>query len=152
MHPAIKIAKQFVDLGNKNGQKDMTVLKLMKLAYIAHGYFLVFSGRELFGEEIKAWKYGPVIPEVYIALEAYKDKPITEISDVNDVPLSEDEVSIVEQVFKNYGDWTASQLIEITKKKFTPWHEVTEGGKKYGNDVIIQSKDIWDYYRKLIIE
>ena len=46
MHSAIKVAKHFVDRANEAGVTDMTLLKLMKITYIAHGWMLGICGKE----------------------------------------------------------------------------------------------------------
>lgn len=44
-------------------------MKLQKLLYYQQGFHLAYFGTPLFNEDIVAWQYGPVVPEVY---EAYK--------------------------------------------------------------------------------
>lgn len=48
---------------NLTGQ--LSALRLHSLLYLSQGMSLVHMDQPLFREEIQAWQYGPVIPEVY---------------------------------------------------------------------------------------
>src|SRR5690606_31455479 len=56
--------------------RALTPLQLMKLTYIAHGYALGSGVGDLFNSRIEAWKYGPVIPDLYHATKSYGRDPI----------------------------------------------------------------------------
>lgn len=43
----------------------ISTMKLQKLCYFAQGWSLVWADKPLFDEPIEAWRYGPVIPELY---------------------------------------------------------------------------------------
>ncbi|MGW0920666.1 Panacea domain-containing protein [Streptomyces sp. NPDC002755] len=43
----------------------MTAMKLQKLVYYCQAWHLVWEGRALFPEAIRAWASGPVCPAVY---------------------------------------------------------------------------------------
>ena len=148
MHSAIKVAKHFVDYANENDVRDMTILKLMKTTYIAHGWMLGIYGKALISEDIEAWKYGPVIPELYRETKHFGRNPVTYLPDEFNVKLDEEEQSIVDRVSKSYKDFTAGQLIALTHRKGTPWHKIK---KAYGcgAGVIIPNEDIRTYYAGL---
>lgn len=55
-----------LDTDSENGnESDLTNLKIQKLLYYIQGHFLAEFGVVLFEDNIKAWKHGPVISEVY---------------------------------------------------------------------------------------
>lgn len=62
---ALDVANYFI--ANYGGGTEMTNLKLNKLVYFAQAVSLKQYGVPLFSDEIQAWSYGPVEPEVYHA-------------------------------------------------------------------------------------
>lgn len=71
---------------------------LQKLLYFSQAWSLVIDGRPLFEEELKAWKYGPVVPSVYYGYRQNSDAYIQEAFNVNlAAPL------IVKSVVRFYG-------------------------------------------------
>ena len=148
MHSAIKVAKHFVDRANKAKVNDMTLLKLMKITYIAHGWMLGIHEKSLFSEDVEAWKYGPVIPELYRETKQFGRSPVTHLPDEYDFEPNEDEESIIKQVFDNYSAFTAGQLVELTHRKGTPWH-IVKKTRGYGPGTIIPVDLIQKYYWEL---
>ncbi len=53
-------------------------MKLLKLIYLAHGCSLAILERPLIDEPIEAWRYGPVVGNVYHALKHYGMRLINE--------------------------------------------------------------------------
>ena len=59
-----------------NGQ-PLTIVHLLKLVYFAHGWHLGRTGQPLINRPVEAWKYGPVIPEVYDAFRPEATRGLT---------------------------------------------------------------------------
>ena len=150
MHSAVKVAKHFVDKANatKDGCEDMTLLKLMKITYIAHGWMLGLYGKPLISEDVEAWQYGPVIPELYRETQQFGRSHISSLPDEYSVELTEHEDSVVDQTFDGYSSYTAGQLVALTHGKGTPWYTVTKG-KRYGAGIIIPNHVIQQYYHDI---
>lgn len=136
----ILVAKTFLTKAADLGI-SMTPLKLMKLVYIAQGVKLAVTGKPLFGEEIQAWRYGPVIDELYQKTKSFGKNVIT--SDALDIQsenecLNEIDSMVVESVLARWGTKTGPQLSTTTHQNNTPWYQVwqTEGGKFTGSDEI----------------
>ena len=45
--------------------RPLTVMQALKLTYLAQGYHLSLEDKPFFKEQVEAWKYGPVIRELY---------------------------------------------------------------------------------------
>ena len=58
---------------------DLTPLHVNKLAYIAHGFTLAIYHTKLVNEDVEAWQYGPVFPQLYYALRRFKGNTIYRI-------------------------------------------------------------------------
>lgn len=76
-HPARQVANFFIEAGIERGE-PLTPLQVIKLVYFAHGWSLAHHDRPLVAETFKAWRLGPVIPDLYHALKHYEDQPVTE--------------------------------------------------------------------------
>ena len=69
IYSALTIADWFIDKGvEAEGYVDL--LKLQKLVFLSFGWFWAFYKRDLFDDQVQAWKYGPVIPVVFFAYRA----------------------------------------------------------------------------------
>ena len=64
MYDAKEIAKYIIYICNLNNI-SMTVSKLCKILYYAQGIMLTRADKQLFFNDIVAWKYGPCVPDVY---------------------------------------------------------------------------------------
>src|SRR5688572_9338191 len=75
MFSPIAIANYFIAKSLESG-KDLTPMKLVKLVYLAHGWYLGLTSKPLISEAVQAWKYGPVINSVYHTFKKYGNDQI----------------------------------------------------------------------------
>jgi len=121
-------------------------MQLLKLSYISHGWTLGLFERPLFSDYVEAWKYGPVVPNVY---HKYKRFGYSHISvKLKDMRESHDEMShaIMNRVVDAYGKYDGLYLSSLTHQLDSPW-DVTI--KKSGEGAIIPNGVIRDYYKNL---
>jgi uncharacterized phage-associated protein len=78
IYSAIAITNWFIEK-NKTDWSDLTHLKIQKLLYYAQGWFLGNYETPLFDDDIEAWRHGPVIRSIYLALRDYKKNQITNL-------------------------------------------------------------------------
>ena len=78
MVSSITVANEFISLAKKDGYY-FTPMQLLKLVYIAHGWMFGFFNEPLIDDDIEAWKYGPVIPNLYQAIKNYGSRQIEDI-------------------------------------------------------------------------
>jgi len=161
------IANFFIDAAAAEG-RALTPLQIIKLVYIAHGWYLALTGQPLINEPPEAWQYGPVIPSLYHRLKIYGNGPvrhkITGFSESEwpNLRLAEHEVSppqdktvqgFLNSVWKAYGRFSGIQLSSLTHQDGTPWHQTWEGSKaKYSKGVDIPETMIREHYKRLNAE
>lgn len=121
MYNPITISHFFV---YKYGQtSDITPMKLVKLVYISHGWYLGLTGNALIDENPEAWKYGPVIPSVYHYYKDYGKDPIKRLFTASD-PQKElpDDIQIfLDKIWEAYKNYSALDLSTMTHQIGTPW-------------------------------
>lgn len=145
MYSSLYIANRFIKLAkDRNGY--LTPMQLLKLVYIAHGWSLALNDKKLIAEDVMAWKYGSVIPELYREIKSYKSSKIThEIPIDNDIKIIETDLSLIDEVYSKYRQFTGIELSRITHKKGTPWSK-TWKSNPWG---AISNRDIDSYYKEL---
>jgi len=124
MYDARQIAAWFVNRAKQDG-RTLTIMQLLKLVYIAHGWYLETSGgAPLIRNKIEAWKFGPVIPDVY---NAYRPQGINVRSVVGDfsVEIGEHAASILEYTYNTYGRMSAQHISDLTHEAGGPWELAT---------------------------
>ena len=92
---ALDIANFFIQLVNNTSNNTIDNLKLNKLLYYTQGISMAYLHRPMFSDEIQAWEYGPVVPEVYHKFKHYGetiiDKPVQRF---DENALSSEEIEI----------------------------------------------------------
>lgn len=138
-YDARNIANWFVDRKLRDGG-SLSVMSLLKLTYIAHGWFLEMRNRPLFSNKIQAWQYGPVIPEVYDSFRS-QGVNISQPSSFNGAPISAVDQDFLEQIYNIYGNMSAFRLSELTHEEGGPWQVSSMLGGSYANipDDLIKS-------------
>ena len=121
-------------------------LKLQKLTYYAQAVYLVQNGNTaLFQEEIEAWQYGPVVPELYAL---YKKNGFDTIPHVGGGGhLSAKEIESVDLVLGYYGRMSGVELIGRTHQE-APWRNVYVPNRKH---IIITKQSIYDFYKDNLV-
>ena len=121
MYNPIDIANYFL---KKYGQENnITPMKLVKLVYISHGWYLGITDNALIDENPEAWKYGPVIPTIYHHFKDYGRNPI-KLNNIEEIPdtLSKEITFFLEKIWEVYGKYTAVELSSKTHEIGTPWY------------------------------
>lgn len=149
MYTCFDVAKYFLQLA-KSENKTLAPMKLLKLTYIAHGYHLGFNKGPLIENSIQAWKYGPVIPELYHATKKFSNFPVDiELIDLlTTQDLKEEDKHFVSLIWNAYKHLGGLQLSTLTHQPETPWAKIYDG--EYHKN--IPNEVIKDYYTNLINE
>lgn len=139
-YPVKAVANYFIDRGLES-KVVITPMKLQKLMYYAHGWYLAITNSPLLDENVEAWEYGPVIPSIYHEFKIFGNSKIpTKTSEVNfdgssgmpritypsiddcpDKRLNETTKQILDRVWDVYGKYKALQLSTMTHAEGSPW-------------------------------
>lgn len=115
--------------------KPVTPLKLQKLIYFAHGWYLALRDAPLIDERVEAWEFGPVVPNVYHEFKIFGNQPIPEpgtawqMSEKRKIRITrpqipedaEDAKRLLARIIEVYGKFTAAQLSTMTHEPGSPW-------------------------------
>lgn len=138
---AVDIARKIVSKTDTEHGDTISNLKLQKLLYFAQGFHLASFGEPLFDEDMVAWTYGPVVPEVYAAYKRYRNRAINTNGLADDVRLASEEEALFDKVYLEYSRYSAVALMQMTHSA-GPWcnHQVGE---------VLPKSEIRDYFLTL---
>ena len=119
---ALAVANQFIQLGIADG-RPVDPMKLQKLVYIAEGWSLVKRHETFLRENVEAWPYGPVVPQLYTTFKSYRaaniDRPCT--LPPNSPALETGDDALIREVWQQYRGLTAIELSMMTHEQGSAW-------------------------------
>ncbi len=139
-----------IDEGVSEGVSN---LKLQKLLYFCQAFSLAKLDRPMFEEDICAWKYGPVVKEVYEEYKEYKNNPLPKAEvKKHDINVPNEDKKIVSEVLETFGGYSAVRLMEITHSHKQPWKHYKKRVENGEQDIVIPQKAIQKYYKPILSE
>ena len=150
------VARYVINVCNKNGY-GITNLRLQKILYFIQVDFLTNLGKPCFDEDIEAWNFGPVIPEVYHEFKCYGNSKIplvrryienetniwdSQIRYFDYKKLDKEDRRRIEDIIRQCERYTTSELVEITHNQ-TPWVQAYK--RRYDN--IITRDSLVRYFK-----
>lgn len=156
METPIAVANYFIQKAQETG-KELSPMKLVKLVYIAHGWYLALTGNQLLSEPVEAWKYGPVIPSVYHQFKEYGNGSISSFAygfntqkGGTFVPTVEDAdvIQLLNKIWDLYAGFSGVQLSTMTHMEGTPWYKTWhDNGGKSAQGIPIPNNLIKEHYK-----
>ena len=153
---AFEVAKYLLGLSVEDDD-TISNLKLQKLLYYCQGYYIALTeGKEvLFNDEIQAWLYGPVFPEVYgYYKESNKNYSLprpdeSEFLEINK-KLTLDQKKIIMSVYNRFKELSGEDLVYLTHQE-DPWKNKEEEIVKTGNmNSVITKEDLYKFFKDKI--
>ena len=143
MYSAQSIARYIIQRCNEQNT-PISNLKLQKLLYFVQAEFLVARNRPCFAEEIEAWDFGPVVPEVYQEYKIFGGANIPVIGRMSrPVIISRDDQKLIDGIIDECAQYSASTLVDITHRQH-PWKKAYIRG--YNN--VIPRRSIQRYFEE----
>ena len=144
---AAAVANEFLNLQNRiPGANPIDNMKMQKLLFYAHAWFLAINDKPLIEEPIEAWSWGPVVRSVYLdfkhfgrnQIEGHRATAIT-VTDNGHVKVKSEKPELkdtelkhfVQKVWEVHKDFTGIQLSNSTHGEGEPWSEI----KNYYGDL-----------------
>ncbi|OUO54660.1 hypothetical protein B5F76_02135 [Desulfovibrio sp. An276] len=160
MEKALAIANFFITLGVER-ECPPTQMKLQKLVYFAHGWHLGLYDQPLIEETFQAWKYGPVIPSLYLKFRDYGTFPIKQVGTIAALTADMKITHLIPPIknFQNlkpfltkiqdvYGKWNGTQLSALTHQPDTPWSQVRKDYPEDTKNIPIPNDLLRDYFKR----
>ena len=131
------VANYFLDLANRD-RILLSPLKLQKLVYLAHGWSLALRGKPLIRQNVEAWRYGPVIPELYQAFKNFGGSVISNKAVIREQAeqIDEDSQKLIGAVWEKYKNLSALQLSALTHEPGSAWDLVMNNPSFFGRPTI----------------
>jgi uncharacterized phage-associated protein len=153
------VANEFIELA---GGRDLSPMKLQKLVYFAHGWYLAITDKALIQEDVEAWQFGPVIPELYQEFKHYGSGDVSRpslelggggrfvprIAHLQEDPDAERAMEVIRSVWEHYGRYSAIKLSNATHMAGTPWS--LHYSPMNLSSTVIPNEEIGDYFRCLM--
>ncbi len=155
-YSAAAVANELLDRA-AGGRHALTQINIQKLVYFAHGWHLAWRGTPLILGTFEAWRYGPVVRDLYNQFRRFGSAPITDkarefsVNRLNQVVTSvpaldhseagEYARGVIGAVWKQYGSLKPFQLVELTHVKGSPWEKARQAGLD-----IIENEAIREYF------
>lgn len=144
---AAAVANAFFDIQEADNTRFPLIdpMKLQKLLYYAHAWWLAGTDEGLFPEDIEAWPWGPVVRDIYTQFSDFGHEPIfgrraTELARTDDgslnyrirepVPVPDNVGNFLRRVWETHKSRTSIQLSNATHRPGEPWAIVKE---QYGS-------------------
>jgi uncharacterized phage-associated protein len=146
MATAKDVAELFLSWANRDGDL-ITNLKMQKLLYYAHAWYLVnFNGKPLFDDIIEAWNLGPVVPNIYQLFKRSASKPIAYKNNNNEEKVfTSNQIAYLKEFYLKYIGFSAHELVNMSHNE-KPWKDTYEEGV---NNIISNSL-MRSYYSGLL--
>ena len=148
-HDSRAVANEIIKMGIKD-RRYFTPLQLMKLVYYCHAWMLGIHEKGMISHKVKAWKYGPVITELYGETRRYGGSKIKsalgykEFDYEFEETFTKDESDLIYHVYDHYSEWTGRQLSSMTHMAGTPWHKIRSSTGDQNKE--IPNEMIQEYY------
>ena len=118
-------------------ERPVDNLKLQKMLYFLWIDYYKSGRGFLFDDRIEAWKYGPVIPAVYMKYRSFIADPICVVEKDE---LSQPDRTFLSPLVERYNKRSSASLVRETHESGSPWYRVYKNGE--GMREAIPYKDI----------
>lgn len=136
MISVVKIAAYICQRYQQEFGEQIDEMKLHKLLYFMQRECLVQKGDPLFPEQLHAWKYGPVVPQIR---PLYKEGLLTELPSQQEVTAYQ---PVFDEVFRRLAGSSSMTLVSISHGELS-WKRARIGYGKYdSSDVPMCIDDI----------
>lgn len=128
----------------------MSTWKLQKLCYYCQAWHYTWTERQLFAEEIQAWRNGPVCPALFYEHQGRFMISAEDLKVGNSSKINADESESIDTVLDEYGKLEPYYLSELTHQEL-PWKNARDDLPEDAiSDKAITLESMGAYYGSLI--
>ncbi len=141
-YDSVAVANFVIRLARDQG-RSLSIMRVLKVAYMAHGWTLAVRDQPLVDEFVQAWKFGPVIPSIYYTFRPYGAYDLDVIKIVRNEEVDTETGTFLEHVYRMYegvSDWELSRLTHVPGG---PWAMCYRRG---GRGIIIPNEMIKGHF------
>lgn len=131
IYNASSIADFIIDKCSK-AKNPISNLQLQKVLYFTWVEYYNKTRGILFLDDICAWQFGPVVPEVYYEYCAYGGRPINIMCET---AISDSDTEILDDIVEKYIKIPVNKLVDMTHRKGSAWDMIYQNGA--GNRKVI---------------
>ena len=130
---AMHVARYIIDKCSRE-RNPISNLQLQKILFFIQREYLQRFRMPSFNGVIEAWKFGPVVPNVYYQFSGYGASPIT-LTYNNLDPIDDDDQENMDPVIESLRRMDPWDLVNETHKSGGSWENIFQKGQ--GNKKII---------------
>ena len=120
MPTAVSVAKCFFDLRKKETNQELGFVKIQKLVYFAHTFYLGTTDQTMIEEPLEAWQWGPIFPSLYHCLLGQNIPQVMAAAPAIDDEEIRSFIGTLERLFRPF---TTLQLSVMAHIERSPWYE-----------------------------
>ena len=153
-YPSAAVARIFLYLAWSESN-ELSHLQVMKMTYMAHGFFLAIVRRPLVSDPVEVWQYGPVFPNLHEKMTECGAGPMQIVSSIpaesgemdGSLASDEDQMELITAVYHRYKQYGGAALAAMTHRPETPWNKVVDD---FARGVRITNDSIQRHYSSMI--
>lgn len=134
MYEAIDLAK-YVVTKCINENCPISNLQLQKILYYIQKEFLQTKNIAAFSDNIEAWQFGPVVPNVYYHFCGFGAMPISILRQEDSLGIEAEDILMIDAVVEKKRILNPWDMVEDTHKEGGAWARIYKDG--LGNRKII---------------
>lgn len=160
---AAAVANEFLKLAREEPFfPPIDQMKLQKLLFYAHAWFLAYQQRPLFDEDFEAWPWGPVVRDIYYQTRNCGRDPVSgPISKLQNTGVgnlgytfaspsidNQDLSKFIKSVWDVHKQYTGIQLSNATHAPGEPWTILKESYGSLENKPTIPNELIMEVFQR----
>ena len=127
------VADELLRLADRD-RRGLGHLKLQKLVYYAQAFHLGCEGEPLFGEPIRAWRYGPASPDLWRRRQHRRGDVPPPDAPSADV-FTDRQQDVIELVYERFRELSSFDLVRRAQDE-EPWRQAWARAGDGGGDAI----------------
>lgn len=143
---AIDVANAILEIAERE-KLSISNPHLQKVLWYAQGFSFAFDEQPIFDDDFEAWKYGPVIPNVYNRLRRWGAMPVRPEREGTLKTFPEKVQELLENTTQVVGRKDPWGLVDKVKGE-APW----KNNYRTGESRIIPKKEIESYFKSAMKE